>query len=179
MLTERQRRRCAEIAESLDAGDLSLWREYEGRMSPEEKGVMWNMRQSQVERAAKTGSNATCFKRSQGLFGRALRAETESRFEDLDFWGDDAPMPPKRMPMPVPETDGDENVDDEILPPHDDDDDQQEMMPCPACRGLGRSKTGAVCSRCNGSGRVPVSDDVDDDDDELESRRYEIEFDED
>jgi hypothetical protein len=104
------------------------------------------------------------------------RAVTELRSFDLDYWppeleGKPTPMPPKRMPPPPQTDDGDD--DSEPMPDDDDNDvaPEQSEKTCPSCGGTGRSKTGARCAQCNGSGRVPMND-VGDDGDEEEARSY-------
>lgn len=55
----------------------------------------------------------------------------------------------------------------------DNDDTEQETKLCPVCRGTGRAKDGGQCSECGGSGRVPVDDAGDEDEDEV-ARTYEF-----
>jgi hypothetical protein len=110
MLTSRQRARCAEIAAALDAGDLRPWREAEARMTAEEKGAMWDMRQEQVKK------NLTA-NLSKGL---SARAETELRPFDLDDW-----------PLASQEPDDDDGlpgapVDDDEPEPADDEKDEED-----------------------------------------------------
>jgi hypothetical protein len=161
MLSSRQRRRCREIAASLDHGSLTEWLKAEASLGPEERAEIWSMRQHVTLRAQ-----------------RAAGKRTPPPLKDLD--DDDEPMP-DLGPQP-------EDVPDDAWPEDDDNDDgappeQSPTVLCRQCRGTGRDKTGSKCSGCNGVGRVraPVDDDDDDDTwgDEKESFRYEIEFDED
>jgi hypothetical protein len=146
MLSERQRRRrCAEIAHSLDAGNLTLWREAEPSLSAGERALVWELRTHVVARA----------KRAQGLYGKYNKIVASDRYAGG-----------KRTP-PTPTVD-DDDQDDPLgpsLPEDDDDSPTQEWTTCRACRGLGRLKDGSKCGICGGSGRVPI-DDLGDDDDE-------------
>ena len=154
MLTDRQRRRCAEIAESLDAGNMALWRQAEPTLSPAERGEVWEQRAEQrADGKAMTDTGlAIC------------------RNRDLDYWppeleGKPAPMPPKRMPMP--RTDDDEDSP-PVLPDDDDNDvaPEQEEKTCPTCNGRGRTHDGLTCPTCGGTGRV--RDDREDEDEDEE-----------
>jgi hypothetical protein len=61
----------------------------------------------------------------------------------------------------------------DVLPVDDPDNDvvpEQTAKTCPNCAGRGRTHDGLTCQRCGGSGRVPL-DDVDDDEDE-EARNF-------
>ena len=68
----------------------------------------------------------------------------------------------------APPRPADDERDDEVMQPR--------TAPCPACRGLGRDKSGARCAKCSGTGRIPLPepDDDNDDDDEFRSHRYEF-----
>jgi hypothetical protein len=86
--------------------------------------------------------------------------------------------PPKRTPPP--RSDDDDQPDDR---PEDDGETGRETRQrlCSICHGTGLDTAGGRCARCRGTGRTPQPpppsiDDIDDD--EKESSRYEIEFDE-
>jgi hypothetical protein len=101
-------------------------------------------------------------------------------------------LSPVARPAPAPQPKVEDDEPDDLGPeppeewPVDDDNDdgapppQSPTILCPTCRGTGRDKSGAKCSACNGTGRVPsvIDDDDDDDDDgnEKESRWYEYEI---
>jgi len=152
MLTASQRRRCAEIAEDLDAGNLALWRKAEPTLSPEERGAMWDMRREQIARADGRGKKKPLNTNSDsGVSEPKTRADL-----DLDFWATD-----------------DEPDDDDL--PEDDGETGRETRQkiCSTCHGTGFDSSGARCSRCRGTGRTPQPppsvDDVDrdqEDDDE-------------
>jgi hypothetical protein len=170
MLSASQRRRCAEIAAALDRDDLTLWRKAEPLMSPEERGAVWDSRQhvkAMAERHRKTAV----------MPGHDFAAVSN----DLDYWppeleGKPAPMPPQRIP-PMPTSDDDEDSPSPpVLPDHpeEDDDTEQETKVCPTCMGKGTDHSGRTCATCGGTGRVPM-DDVDDDDEEEAGSFYGIE----
>lgn len=80
---------------------------------------------------------------------RVVSLEADSS-RDLDFWADDKPGMPQ----------------DDVFP-------EQKYTTCTKCRGLGRDSTGAKCSECGGTGRIPwPSDDSDDDDDDQEALTF-------
>jgi hypothetical protein len=96
----------------------------------------------------------------EGFSEAKTHAATDLASNDLDCW-------------PLASEPGEDDVE-PVMPDHDDDDDEQTTKTCPTCNGKGTDHSGATCQTCGGSGRVPI-DDVDE---ELESRRYEIAFDE-
>jgi hypothetical protein len=152
MLTDRQRARCREIAQSLDAGEMTLWRKAEPTLTPAERAEVWEQRAAQQQREA------------------AVMPRHDSASNDLDYWppeveGKPAPMPPKRMPMP--RTDDDEDSP-PVLPDDDDNDvaPEQEEKTCPTCNGRGRTHDGLTCPTCGGTGRV--RDDEEDNDEDKE-----------
>jgi hypothetical protein len=134
MLTDRQRRRCAEIAGALDRGDLSIWLENEGSLSVREKALVWDLRGHVVAKALRAAGKRTPPPKVDDLGPGP---------PDLDDWPDDG--------------------NDDGAPPQE----EEPSKLCPMCRGTGRDKTGAKCSACDGSGRVPS---VIDDDEEEEAR---------
>jgi hypothetical protein len=143
-MTSAQRARCAEIARALDRGDQRLWLEAEGRMSPEEKLLTWDLRAEQVARAAQrqrreaAGAAVMCAHDFAAV--RPVRAKTELQSHDLDYWSDD-----------------DEPVMPDVLPDDDNDDNEQKTKLCPLCHGTGGGDSGDTCELCDGTGRVPVS----------------------
>jgi hypothetical protein len=152
MLTDRQRRRCAQIAGALDAGNLGLWLENEASLSVREKALVWDLRQH------------VAAKRKQQDAVPSKRPAPPKVQDDQDDLGPQGP-----------------GIDDWPEPAPDDDDSppQQEWTTCRVCRGLGRLKDGSLCSVCNGSGRILADqDDSDDDWPEEELFRYEFESEE-
>jgi hypothetical protein len=125
-MTSAERARCVEIARALDSGDQRAWLEAEGRMSPVEKSLIWDMRADQVAR----GRKKTLIPNDIKVFSRD-RDKTELRSHDLDYWADD------------------------LEPDDDQDDDDDDLMPCPACNGRGRDAAGNPCAACRGTGKVP------------------------
>jgi hypothetical protein len=143
MLTSRQRQRCAELAETLDAGDQRAWLRAEPSLSPEERGEIWNQRsevKAMAERRRQGEAAGAAVLPAQDFATRPGRVKTDLASNDLDFWGE------------TPNDDDDDDDDDDNGLP------QQETKMCPSCRGLGRTKDGSRCSRCNGLGRVPLTD---------------------
>ena len=159
MLTERQRRRCAEIAAALDRNDLRPWLAAEASLSREERGAVWDERQHVRAKAEQQQRREN----AQVAGARRSRVETESASGDLDFWASDD----------EPDDGGD-----------DDDEEQQETRTCPTCNGKGRTHDGKSCARCGGSGRVPIDDlpgepdDDEEDEDEIEEKSYAHDFEE-
>jgi hypothetical protein len=97
VLTTSQRRRCAEIAQSLDRGDLTLWRRVEPSLSPAERGAIWDMRQEQITRGARRQVREAAVMDVHDFAAAS---------NDLDFWADDEPEPDDdddapTMPCPV------------------------------------------------------------------------------
>jgi hypothetical protein len=59
MLSDRQRRRCAEIAGALDRGELSIWLENEPSLSVAEKALVWDLRQHVVAKRKRAAGKRT------------------------------------------------------------------------------------------------------------------------
>jgi hypothetical protein len=149
MLTDRQRRRCGEIAAALDRGDLSLWLKAEPSLGTAERGEIWSQRAHVKAQAERRRQSEAAVPTSQNFATkRAARVETDLRLDDLDFWADD--IEPEE-----PDDDDDDGVDSTVL--------------CPVCNGRGRDSAGNECEVCNGSGRVPATDD---DEGDAEARSY-------
>src|SRR5262245_5348849 len=118
MLTASQRRQCAEIAMALDAGNLSLWREAEPSLTAAERGLIWDLRQEQVARAAQPKQRRAVV---QNLLPMGIIPQNEALARDLDYWGDDDPRDDDQEPVPVRGPD---------------------QRACPSCRGLGLDEVG-------------------------------------
>jgi hypothetical protein len=152
-MTTSERQRCAEIARRLDQGDMQLWKTAEPFLTREEKGLIWDLRRHVVARAER--------RRREAVPRRPARPTVEEEERpDIDDW-------------PRPDDDNDDGA-----PPEE----EEPSEVCRQCRGLGRDRSGAKCSACNGTGRVraPVDDDDDTDDwpDEKESFKYEFQLEE-
>jgi hypothetical protein len=79
MLTSIQRRKCAEIAASLDAGDTDSYRRAEASLTPEAKGLIWDMRRGVV----------AVGQRKQVEEQQHQASNTSLKSHDLDYWSDD------------------------------------------------------------------------------------------
>jgi hypothetical protein len=157
-MTAAQKARCIEIAQSLDAGNLTVWQR--ASLSPAEEALVWHLVREQVahgQRLQRAGRKTAPYSairadvearevRQPALVSGVLpdhrdppkRPETELQSSDLDFWADEPDVP-------------------------EDDDDDDDTKPCPVCNGRGRDEAGNVCDVCNGSGRVPAGDDDEED----------------
>jgi hypothetical protein len=124
MLTDRQRRRCGEIAGALDAGNLSIWLKTEPSLSVAEKAEIWSQR-------ARVKAQAERRRQREAVPSKRL-----------------APPTPKDEPL---DDLGPDDADDWPLDDDDDSPPRQEWTTCRACRGLGRLGDGSRCSVCNGS----------------------------
>jgi hypothetical protein len=112
------------IADALDRGDLEPWRKAGGRMSPEEKGMVWDMRQhvvavGQRESAARPAVIP--------IVGKTSRIETRSY--DLDYW-----------PPDIEATD-DEADDGQPCAACDGTGRDAAGNPCEACNGTGKASS--------------------------------------
>jgi hypothetical protein len=131
MLTAAQRAKCQRIAEALDRGErVSL-----DSFSAAERGEIWDQRAHVKQLAARHKMRQAAENRNVSPRRQILsRIETALRSFDLDYWGVDQLMPPRRMPpkpMPVrddPPMPGDDDDEDSppVLPDHEDDDDAPE-----------------------------------------------------
>lgn len=82
---------------------------------------------------------------------------------------------PERLNLASTDLDLDHWADDPDAPGDDDDDELDPV--CGACDGSGKDAAGNVCKACNGTGKAPVNDDDDGDEtDEIEGRKYAIQF---
>jgi hypothetical protein len=153
-MTAAQKARCIEIAQALDAGNLTVWQR--ASLSPTEEALVWHLVREQVahgQRLQRAGRKIAPYSairadvpvREAAPFsavmpdrGEPKRPERELQSHDLDFWADE-------------------------VEPDDDDEPDDDMVPCPVCNGRGRDEAGNVCDVCNGSGRV--RDDNDDEED--------------
>lgn len=154
MLTAAQRARCMKVAEALDRGDQGPWLQAEPTLSPEARGLVWDLRVEQQQRAAQRQQRGAATK------DRLSNPQSISSFAahpartDLDYWADDD----------VP---GD---DDDVEP-----DDRPEPQTCGACHGSGRDAAGGTCKACNGTGRAPADNGDDEDLDDEQQREDEEE----
>jgi hypothetical protein len=129
MLTDRQRRRCAQIAGALDAGNLGLWLENEASLSVREKALVWDLRQHVAAKRKRDVPSK-----------RPPPPKVDDQQDDL------GPGKPDLDDWPAPD---DSDVGDS--PPEE----EEPSKVCPVCRGSGRNKSGSRCADCNGTGRIP------------------------
>jgi hypothetical protein len=175
MLTDRQRARCREIAEALDAGDGKAIAKAEAiaPLSRDERSLIWDLRGEVAAGVAHhPPPNSAGGDNPLKIRGAQNFAVTVGAVDDLDYWpeveGKPETVPRKRTPMPMPRTDDDEPV----MPDHDDEDDtEQTTKTCPTCMGKGRDHSGRSCPTCGGTGRIPMNDVGDDGDDGEEEAR--------
>jgi hypothetical protein len=143
-MTDAEHERCRRIAEALDRGDQAPWLRAEPRLTAGERGLIWDLRREQVERARR-GHKKTLLRNGSKVSQDAVA------IHDLDFWNDD----------PAPDDDDDRGDDDDT------------DVPCPRCGGNGVDRTGLRCVQCLGRGRVRrAQEDDDQDEEDQEEAKY-------